>query len=120
MKLLKTHTLLCVMIAFLFVGCSSGVVPMGRDTYMISGSQPGLIGTGTVRARLLREADQWCRTRGLVMVPVSYTGSDAIAGQKMANAEVIFRAVSNSDYENKRPTFERGPDHHELITIRRE
>jgi hypothetical protein len=54
------------------------------------------------------------------MVPVSYTGSDAIAGQKMANAEVIFRAVANSDYENKRPSFERGPDHHELITIRRE
>lgn len=91
---------------------------MGRDTYMISGSSPGLIGSGNVRAKLLREADEWCRKRGLVMVPVNYSGSDAVVMGKWANAEVMFRAVPASDFENKRPTFERGPDHHQMITIR--
>ncbi len=84
---------------------------------MISGSSPGLIGTGTVRAKLLKQADEWCRQRGLVMVPVNFSGSDAVYGGQWANAEVIFRAVPASDYENKRPTYERAPDHHQMLTI---
>jgi len=101
----------------LLASCSTGVVPMGRDTYMISGMSPGLVNSGAVRAKLLRQADAWCRKQGLVMVPVSYSGQDAIYGQQAANAEVIFRAVPPSDPENQRPTFGRAPDHHEEITI---
>jgi len=90
---------------------------MGRDTYMISGSSPGLIGSGSVRAKLLRQADEWCRKRGLVMVPVNFSGHDAVVGGQWANAEVTFRAVPPSDAENKRPTYERAPDYHEVITV---
>ena len=90
---------------------------MGRDTYMISGSTPGMVSSATVRARLLREADKWCRQNGLVMIPVSYGGQDAVVGQHTANAEVIFRAVPPSDPDNARPRYERQPDHHEMITI---
>jgi hypothetical protein len=93
---------------------------MGQDTYMISGSQPGLIGSGVVRASLLKKADAWCRERGLVMVPVNYTGSDAVFGGQWANAEVVFRAVPRSDRENVRPNFERAPDHHQMLTVRQQ
>lgn len=102
----------------LLLGCSTGVVPMGRDTYMIAGSSPGLIGTATVRARLLREADSWCRKRGLVMVPLNYSGRDAVLGGDWANSEVIFRAVPPSDPENHRVRYERAADRHEVIEVR--
>ncbi len=91
---------------------------MGRDTYMISGTSFGLVNSGAARAKLLRQADKWCRERGLVMIPVSYSGQDAIYGQRPASAEVIFRAVPPSDPENARPKYEREPDHHEMITIK--
>ena len=102
----------------LFVSCSTGVVPMGRDTYMISGSSPGLINSATVRAKLLREADAWCRQRGLIMLPLNFGGVDAVLGQKMANAEVTFRAVRPGDPEDRRVNYERAVDRHEVIEIR--
>ena len=107
--------------AFTFLplaACSSGVVPMGRDTYMISGSSPGLIGAGSVKAKLLRQADSWCRQRGLVMVPLNNSGSDAVVGGQWANAELSFRAVRPGDVEDKRNRMERAPDHYQVLEIR--
>lgn len=103
--------------AFVLSSCATGVTPMGRDTYTISGSSPGLINQGAVKAKLLRRADDWCRKRGLVMVPLNSMGNDAVVGGKWASCELIFRAVPPNDPENKRPTFGRMPDHHEEITI---
>jgi len=116
MKIKLVH-LLIISTAFALASCSTGVVPMGRDTYMISGMSPGLVNSGAVRAKLLRQADKWCKEKGLVMIPVSYSGQDAVYGQQAANAEVVFRAVPPSDPENMRPKYERTPDHHEMITI---
>jgi hypothetical protein len=99
-------TILVALSALLVAGCSSGVVPMGRDTYLISGTQPGLIGAGTVRANLLKKAEKWCKERNLVMVPLSSSGADAVFGGQWANAEVVFRAVPHGDRENIRPSAE--------------
>ena len=57
--------------------------------------------------------------QGLVMVPLGYSGSDAVVGGQWANSEVIFRAVSPSDAENIRMRYERGADHHQVIEIRK-
>lgn len=79
-------------------GCTStGVIPCGYQTYMISGSQPGIIGTGEVQARLLKEANDWCQKQGLVMVPVDILGHDAHVGQSNANATIRFKAVPPSE-----------------------
>lgn len=121
MKFYRLFTLVAstVIIATAMVACSStGVVPMGRDTYMITGSTAGFTTESAVRARLLREADKWAKERGLVMVPLGFEGNDAVPGQRMASSEVIFRAVTPQDYENIRPTYERAPDHHQVIEIR--
>ena len=111
---------LCVFAAsiFLLSGCSTGVVPLGRDTYMISGSQPVLVGSGVVRARLLREADAWCRKQGLVMVSLNWTGHDAVFGRMPANADLTFRAMPASNYENQRPNMERAVDYHQIVEVR--
>ncbi len=102
----------------LLSGCAStGVVPMGRDTYMISGSQPSLTSfsnSGALKARLLRQANDWCRNNGLVMIPLNYEGFDGAS----ITAEIIFRAVPANDLENIRPNFQRAPDHHQVISIR--
>jgi len=90
---------------------------MGRDTYMISGSQPSLTSlsnSGALKARLLKEANDWCKNNGLVMIPMNYQGFDGAS----INAEIIFRAVPANDSENIRPTFHRAPDHHQMISIR--
>ena len=101
----------------LLSGCAStGVVPMGRDTYMISGSQPAITSfsnSGALKARLLKQANDWCKNNSLVMVPLNYNGFDGPS----VNAEIIFRAVPFNDLENTRPNFERAPDHHQMISI---
>lgn len=87
---------LCAMV---ISGCTStGVVPCGYQTYMISGSQPGIIGTGEVQARLLKEANAWCQKQGLAMVPMDITGHDSLIGSSNANACIRFKAVPPSDY----------------------
>jgi len=113
---MKTTPLKLLTIAALLTSCSTGVVPMGKDTYMISGMSPGMVSAGGVRAKLLREANRWCAKRGLAMVPLSYSGQGAVIGQRAANAEIIFRAVPPNDPENKRPNPERQADYHEVIT----
>jgi hypothetical protein len=107
-----------ILLSIVLAGCSTGVVPMGRDTYMIAGSSPGLVQSATIRARLLREADSWCRKQGLVMVPLNYSGREAVIGSHCANSEVIFRAVPPTDAENQRVRYERGVDRHEVLEIR--
>ena len=90
-------------LTMLVAACAStGVVPMGRDTYMLSKSGTALSSGATVKASLYREADAWCRKQGLVMVPLSEDSSDGVPGRHLANAEIRFRAVSPGDVENQR------------------
>jgi hypothetical protein len=117
LKTFLARSVLFLMSGVLF-GCSTGVVPMGRDTYMIAGSSPGLVQSATIRARLLREADSWCRKQGLVMVPLNYSGREAVIGSNCANSEIIFRAVPPTDAENQRIRYERAADRHEVIEVR--
>jgi len=76
--------------------CTSGIVPIGPSTYMLSGSSPGLIGKGAVEAKLLKQANEWCQKQGLVMIPIDSTGQDAMYMGNWANAAVKFKAVPPS------------------------
>lgn len=51
-------------------GCTttSGVVPMGQDTFVIARTEKGFKGTSAnVKVEALREANQYCQSRGKVM-----------------------------------------------------
>lgn len=104
--------LLCALLA----ACSSGVVQTGPNTYMVSGSKPGLIGAGAVKADLYKKAGKWCAERGLVMVPTQSSGSDAEFGGNWANAEIHFRAVPPSEAGKYPSNVERQPDN--VVEIR--
>jgi len=94
----------------LLSSCSSGIVPAGPDTYMVSKSVSAFTTVGRAKASAYREANAWCARRGLVMVPVSVETQNPVAGQHMGNADLTFRALKPGDPEIKRvdaepPTF---------------
>jgi hypothetical protein len=106
MRLLLVST-----IAMLIAGCSGpGVVPMGRDTYMVAkdGSFTTFGGSG-VKAELYKEANAFCEGRGKQLMPVKEASRDSGYG-RYANAELQFRCLDANDPEWRRPTMESAPD----------
>jgi hypothetical protein len=101
------HSIRCGLLIGLFFisGCSTGVVPLGQDTYMIAGSSPGLIGSGTVKAKLIRQANEWAAKKGLVASVVDSKGEDAVAGRNCANAEIIFKALPPDRVNEAGPVY---------------
>ncbi len=93
---------------------------MGKDTYSVSRQGTAFSTSASLRAECLKEANAFCAAKGLSMVPVSTSGRDGIPGVVMGNSELVFRAVPERDAENQRPNMRRGPDHHQMITIKHE
>ncbi len=108
---------LVLAISLTLIGCSTGVVPAGPQTYMISTTAFGLVPGGTAKAKAYREANDWCKQRGLVMVPVTSDSNDAVYGRKPAGAELVFRALPPGDPDIKRSTIER-PDYIQRVQVR--
>jgi hypothetical protein len=95
---------------------STGIVPQGRDTYMLSKQGTALSSGATVKASLYKEADAWCRKQNLVMVPVSERTTDGVPGVHFASAEITFRAVRSDDPENQRTNMKPTPN--QVIEVR--
>ena len=101
-----TITATALFVATLFAGCtSSGVIPAGPDTYMISAGGAGF-STGGVRASTYRQAQKFCADRGLVFVPVSFDSQPGVLGQRPPTADLTFRALRPGDPEIHRPNLE--------------
>ena len=95
-----------LLFAALVVGCaSSGVVPIGQDTFMISKqSSTGYHSAGSVKAEIFTEANAYCLGQGKSLQPVSDSGVDGVPGRSFANAELIFRCLMSGDSGLSRPT----------------
>lgn len=102
--------------AFL-AGCSTGVVPAGPDTYMLSVPATGFSTAGAAKAKAYKQASEWCARRGLVMVPVSVDASGPQFGRSMGRADLVFRALKPGDPDINRPTVEK-PDYTERRELR--
>ena len=65
---MKNFIGLLLVVASLLTGCASsttGVISMGRDTYMISKEQgSGFSGLGTMKGEIIAEAVQFCGKQG--------------------------------------------------------
>lgn len=90
------------LISVLCSGCTSGVVPMGKDTYMVSSDGSIFSTEFTLEARCLKKADKFCQKKGEAMVFVSKSGHDASVGVA-SSCEVIFRAVPTNSPMNTPP-----------------
>ena len=98
--------------ALILSACAStGIVPMGKDTYMVSkqtatGFQPAV----GITAEILQEANEFCQKQGLVMVVVSLNSKDGVPGRSYATAELVFKALRPDDPEYLNSKLQRSPD----------
>ena len=85
-----------ILSALLITGCasSSGVVPVGDGTYMISASEKGFDTTGSrVKADALKEANEYCLSKGKSIETVKSTQKDMVPFRSDAQAEVQFKCI---------------------------
>jgi hypothetical protein len=103
---MKKKTIGLLTLTTLIFGCaSSGPVPMGRDTFMITKqSSTGFHSGASVKADIYREANEFCDKKGLKFQPVSDRALDGVPGRAFANAEIIFRCLREGDIEINRPS----------------
>ncbi len=85
-----------ILIAAFLVGCSStGIVSMGRDTYMVAYQGSTLQSKASLEAKCLNDANAFCAKKGLVMVPISSSGRNGLPVPfgKGGTCELVFKAV---------------------------
>jgi hypothetical protein len=94
----------CASAVVLVAGCAhSGVVAMGPDTFMIANSEWGFTSGSYQKAKVLKEASDYCKSIGKEVLPLSTKQNDVELGKTPA-AEVQFRCLQSGDPELKRPT----------------
>ena len=88
--------ILLVLIPTLFLSAcaSTGVIPMDRDSYMI-GKKDGTPGIGVSlsnKAAVYREANEFCRSKGLEVQTLTIVMTPATPGQ-LGSTELEFKCV---------------------------
>jgi hypothetical protein len=100
--MLRFSLALLLVAAIPLTGCvtASSVVPMGRDTYMIS-STSGRAFPSRARIHAVKRANEFCDDRKLHMEPVSENSSTGILSQ----ADFVFRCLDENDADYRRPNW---------------
>lgn len=87
-----------VILTLVLTGCAStGVVPMDKDTYMVSkrSAQVGLGPADGVKADVYREANEFCKKQNKKVETVTLNMTDS-GFARPASASLQFRCVSDS------------------------
>jgi putative hemolysin len=89
---------------------SSGVLPMGPDTFTIATSSE--LSPAYAKKAAITEASQYCQSQGKQMMPVqtSQGGHVDAFGENLATYDFVFRCLVEGDPDLDRPTLERRPD----------
>ena len=102
-------------------GCASnsGVVPIGRDTFMVSReASPLSTGSGNSKAEAFREANQYCTNQNRLLQVVNTIESKPPYGNgNLPKAEVQFMCLDAKDAELARPKLRKEAD--TIIEIRK-
>jgi hypothetical protein len=112
---MKQSLLLPIVAAGLLIGCTStttGVVPMGRDTYMIAKEQgSGFPGLGTMKGEIITEAVQFCQKQGkeFQLTATKETQPPYILGN-YPRSEIEFMCLKDGDKELQRPKLQPVPN----------
>lgn len=95
-KMKRLAYLFTILTTFVVSGCqSTGVIPTGQDSYMI-GKKDGMPGLGvslTNKAEVYREADEFCRAKGLEVQTLEVTTTPARLAQ-LGSTELDFKCVA--------------------------
>lgn len=94
-------------------GCaSSGPIPIGKDTYMISKQSAGgiYVAAGSIKAGIFREANTFCESQNKSMQVVNTYQQSAVPGRSMPEAEIQFMCLSDGDRDLARPKLRKEAD----------
>ena len=112
--------IICCLLAIILAGCAlnSGVVPIGKDTFMVSRqAATGFSGSGTLKAEAFKEANQYCLSQNKVLQIVNTTEAQPpyVLGN-FPKAEVQFMCLEPNDSKLARPKLKKEAD--SVIEIR--
>jgi hypothetical protein len=110
---MKLSSIFAMVLLVLLTGCAanSGVVPIGKDTYMISRqAATGFSGSGTLKAEAFQEANQYCLTlaKDVQVVSTNEAAPPYILGN-FPRAEVQFMCLDRNDPALSRPVLRPEP-----------
>jgi hypothetical protein len=92
-----------VLYAVLLAGCTtSGVVPVGPNTFLITKSVWGFSGAAPIKAEAIKEAADYCASHGKVLM-VTKTVENGVKFGTTPSAEIYFKALDPNDPELKHP-----------------
>lgn len=112
MSNLNVKKLLMSLASLSIWGCSSsGPVPMGKDTYLMTKTGFAAFGSaGSLKAEVYKEAYAFCQKEGKEFQPIRERAVEHVMDRNDASAEVQFRCLPKDDPEFQRPNLERSPD----------
>jgi len=103
-----------LLLLLFLVGCAakSGVVPLGKDTYIVSRqAATGLPGLGNLKAESLREANKYCNDNNKVMQVINtFETSPPYVFGNYPRVEIQFMCLDSNDPELTRPKLKREAD----------
>src|SRR3982750_2066139 len=85
--------------ALILAGCaSSGVIPTGNNSYMITAKSAGGLFTNgnAVLGNLYKEANDFCGQRGQTVETLNTNAQNAIPFARMPNAKLDFRCAARA------------------------
>ena len=97
---------------FILAGCvtTSEVIPMGRDTFMVStDARGGFTSSADLTAKSVQKANLYCGSTGRQMVPDSVQNT-GLRGFTPQENTFIFRCLTADDPGNQRPVLRPEPN----------
>ena len=93
------------------IGCvsTSEVVPVGRDSFMLTSTSRGGLYAGKERSEGAKAAHQYCDTIGKHMI-IRRTDSNGIPGLGPVTSNLVFSCVASDDPEYQRPNLRHDPN----------
>lgn len=88
-----------IVTAFALAACSTGVVKVDKDTYMVSEKAAGcgFATAGGQEADAYKKANEYCSSRGQAVEVVSTTTKEGVPFARCASANVKFKCVPKKE-----------------------
>ena len=121
MHTLSAKRILLLLCLIFLSSCAShtGVLSIGKDTYLIAKQQAtGFPGLGNMKAEIISEGVEFCKKMGkeFQIISTQETQGPYIFGH-YPRSEIQFMCLSSNDIELQRPKLYKSPD--TLIEIRK-
>lgn len=106
--------LLPISVTVALIGCAShtGVIPMGKDTFLIAKQQAtGFPGLGNLKAEIISEGSAYCRglNKEFQLINTTETQPPYVLGN-YPRSEITFMCIAANDPEHQRPRLQKTPD----------